>query len=57
MVSKTSMLPLVRAFDWKAVQEGLEEKPALLDHRDDRGRNWLHICCATPLDGRGTGST
>ncbi len=57
MVSKTSMLPLVRAFDWKAVQEGLEEKPALLDHRDDRGRNWLHICCATPLEGRGSASS
>jgi hypothetical protein len=52
MVSKTSMLPLVRAFDWKAVDAGLRAKPQLVNHRDDRGRNWLHICCATPLDGR-----
>jgi hypothetical protein len=52
MVSKTSMLPLVRAFDWKAVDAGLKEKPQLATHRDDRGRNWLHICCASPLDGR-----
>ena len=52
MVSKTSMLPLVRAFDWKAVDTGLREKPHLATHRDDRGRNWLHVCCATPLDGR-----
>lgn len=21
-------------------------------HRDERGRNWLHICCASPLNGR-----
>ena len=52
MVSKTSMLPLVRAFDWKAVDAGLKEKPQLLKHRDERGRNWLHVCCATSLDGR-----
>ena len=52
MVSKTSMLPLVRAFDWKAVDAGLRESPQLVKHRDDRGRNWLHICCATALGGR-----
>ncbi len=52
MVSKTSMLPLVRAFDWKAVDAGLREKPPLVDHRDARGRNWLHVCCATSLDSR-----
>jgi len=52
MVSKTSLLPLVRAFDWKGVDAGLREKPKLAGHRDERGRNWLHVCCATPLDGR-----
>ena len=52
MVSKTSMLPLVRAFDWRAVDAGLREKPQLVNHRDERGRNWLHVCCATSLDGR-----
>src|SRR5262245_46496886 len=52
MVSKTSMLPLVRAFDWKAVDAGLREKPKLVKHRDERGRNWLHVCCATSLGGR-----
>jgi len=52
MVSKTSMLPLVRAFDWRAVDAGLREKPQLVTHRDERGRNWLHVCCATSLDGR-----
>ena len=52
MVSKTSVLPLVRAFDWRAVDAGLREKPQLVEHRDERGRNWLHVCCATSLDGR-----
>ena len=52
MVSKTSMLPLVRAFDWRAVDAGLREKPQLVNHRDERGRNWLHICCATSVHGR-----
>jgi hypothetical protein len=52
MVSKTSMLPLVRAFDLKGVDAGLREKPQLVKHRDEHGRNWLHVCCATSLDGR-----
>lgn len=52
MPSKTSLLPLVRSFDWRAVGASLQEKPALVTHRDERGRNWLHICCASPLDGR-----
>jgi hypothetical protein len=52
MISKTSMLPLVRAFDWKAIRRGLMEKPQLVKHRDERGRDWLHVCCATALNGR-----
>ncbi len=52
MASKTSLLPLVRAFDWKAVDAALSEKPSLVQHRDERRRNWLHVCCASPLDGR-----
>jgi hypothetical protein len=52
MVSKTSLLPLVRSFDWRAVAAGLQERPSLVGYRDERGRNWLHICCATALDGR-----
>jgi hypothetical protein len=46
------MLPLVKSFDWKAVDAGLKDKPQLVEHRDERGRNWLHICCASPLNGR-----
>ncbi|HEX9943531.1 MAG TPA: ankyrin repeat domain-containing protein [Thermoanaerobaculia bacterium] len=52
MASKTSLLPRVRAFDWKAVDAGLAEKPGLIAHRDERQRNWLHILCATELKGR-----
>jgi hypothetical protein len=52
MASKTSLLPLVRSFDWKAVAASLDERPSLLTHRDERGRNWLHACCASPLAGR-----
>jgi hypothetical protein len=52
MVSKTSLLPLVRSFDWKAVAASLEERPSLVAHRDERGINWLHLCCATALGNR-----
>lgn len=47
MVSKTSITAAVRAFDWQRVDRELAERPDLLDHRDDKGRNWLHLCCAT----------
>jgi ankyrin repeat protein len=45
MVSKTRMLDGVKAFDWKAVRDGLDESPELIGFRDDKGRNWLHLCC------------
>jgi len=48
MTSKTRMLALVKAFDWAAVEAALAATPALRDIRDERGRTWLHICCATP---------
>jgi uncharacterized protein len=47
-VSKTRMAELVKAFDADAVQRALAESPGLLGVRDERGRTWLHICCATP---------
>ena len=45
MISKTAMLSLVKAFRWADVDKGLKGNPDLLAFRDDRGRNWLHICC------------
>ena len=48
MMSKTRLLALVKAFETEAVAAALAETPALLGVRDERGRTWLHICCATP---------
>lgn len=45
MVSKTRMIDLVRGHKAEAVEEALAENRALLAHRDERGRNWLHLCC------------
>jgi ankyrin repeat protein len=42
------MHALVRDFAWRDVRDALADEPALLRHRDDRGRTWLHVCCATP---------
>jgi ankyrin repeat protein len=52
MVSKTRMIELVRGHDAKAVDEALSATPALRAYRDERGRNWLHLCCmAKPANG------
>ncbi len=53
MTSKTQMLELVRAFDARGVHAALHESPALLDWCDERGRNWLHVCCGTNPKDRG----
>jgi hypothetical protein len=49
MTSKTRMLALVKDFAWREVAAGLDESPELLAFRGDKGRNWLHICCGSPL--------
>lgn len=40
------MTELVKKFRWKDVERGLDENPALAAYRDERGRNWLHLCCS-----------
>ena len=45
MVSKTRMLEWVKDFEWQEVERGLDESPELIGFRDDKGRNWLHLCC------------
>ena len=45
MISKTRMLALIKALQWRDVEAGLVEKPDLIEVRDGRGRNWLHLCC------------
>ena len=48
MVSKTSLREDVRTFRWQALADAFADRPDLLDVRDERGRNWLHLCCGTP---------
>lgn len=50
MVSKTCLRETVRGHKWRELGEALAARPDLLDVRDERGRNWLHLCCATPGD-------
>src|SRR5215469_11532710 len=45
------MTKLIRTLDWKAVAKALDETPDLIDFRDERGRNWLHLCAAVPMNG------
>lgn len=44
--SKTRLTACVRAFDTNAVVAGLNARPDLLHHVDERGRNWLHLCAS-----------
>ena len=45
MISKTKLKELIKGFKWKEVDRALAERPDLLAVRDERGRNWLHLCC------------
>jgi ankyrin repeat protein len=45
VISKTKLTALVKEFKWKEVDRALAERPDLLSVRDERGRNWLHLCC------------
>ena len=48
------MIEFVRAHKAEAVRRGLADNPALMAWRDERGRNWLHLCCmARPAKGSG----
>ena len=49
MASKTKLLELVKSLRWKEVAQALKESPELLTFRDERGRNWLHICCGVKV--------
>jgi hypothetical protein len=45
MISKTRLTELVKEFRSNEVDDALAERPDLLSVRDERGRNWLHLCC------------
>lgn len=51
MVSKTSLIESVRGHRVGEVREALAARPDLLGHRDERGRNWLHLTCSVPGTG------
>ena len=44
--SKSRLMACVRAFDTDGVVAGLKARPDLLQHTDERGRNWLHLCAS-----------
>ena len=52
MASRTALTQLVRAHDSVGVAAALEETPALIEWRDERGRNWLHVCCMAQPKGK-----
>jgi hypothetical protein len=52
MVSKSSLNESVRAFRWQEVGDALAARPDLLNVVDEKGRNWLHHCCRSPLAAR-----
>jgi len=47
VTSKTAMLAFVKSFRAAEVRRALADSAALLAFRDERGRNWLHLCCGT----------
>jgi hypothetical protein len=57
MVSKTSLAESVRAHRWREVEDALAARPDLLDLTDEKGRNWLHHCCRSPLGDRDPGDS
>jgi len=44
--SKTRLAECVRELRSNEILAGLEAKPELLAYRDERGRNWLHLCAS-----------
>ncbi len=52
MPSRTQLLNWVKEWNAKAVAAGLAEDRKLLDWRDERGRNFLHVCCGVGVKGR-----
>jgi hypothetical protein len=52
MASRTALTRLVREHDAEGVAAALEETPALTEWRDERGRNWLHLCCMAQPKGK-----
>jgi len=43
------MLSLVRECRWKDVSAAMAGNSALIAFRDEKGRNWLHLCCGVDI--------
>lgn len=54
MVSKTKLTEWVKDFKWRDVSKGLDENPSLLEVRDKKGRNWLHLCSGADIRAKPT---
>jgi hypothetical protein len=52
MASATGLTRQIRALDADEVRASFDAAPALIDHRDQRGRNWLHLCCSIDVTNR-----
>ena len=52
MTSRTQVLALIKGLRWKDVDAALADQPNLLAYRDDRGRNFLHMCCGVNVKKR-----
>lgn len=48
MVSKAGLREAARGHDPGRLRADLAARPELLNARDERGRNWLHMCCGAP---------
>ena len=49
MASKSRLTAEIRRFDVDSAVASLAESPALLEHTDQRGRNWLHLVASISL--------
>ena len=52
MASRTQVLESVKSLRWREVKASLAADPKLIAYRDDRGRNFLHICCGINVSER-----
>ncbi len=48
-LSKTKILALVKALDWKAIDAALTQHRELLGYQGKRGENYLHVCCGIDI--------
>ena len=50
MASKTGLLKHLKEGNVEALLAGLDESPELLQFKEERGRNWLHLCASDDME-------